>query len=238
MTTVSPSSMLRRVTMPSMGDVMVTWVRSYSAPSSDARSWRMRCAAPSTSTSRALELGLAQLHVGLCLLVDLAGDEAQRPEILLALEVLASDLQVDAGRLDRDLRLLVGRGGGLQGCLPPVDDGLQVLRVDLQEKLPGRDALAFVHRQARDPAPIVLALMSTESCGWMVPGRRDYRDEIAPPLDRLDVDLRGVGAFEQKVDGHERGAGQDYESTDEELSGHVQKPRFVRATAMISTMAA
>ena len=53
MTTVSPASMLRRVTTPSIGEVIVTWVRSYSALSSWARSCCTRCRAVPTSTVRA-----------------------------------------------------------------------------------------------------------------------------------------------------------------------------------------
>ena len=53
MTTVSPASMLRRVTTPSIGAVIVTCVRSYSALSSRARSCCTRCRAVATSTVRA-----------------------------------------------------------------------------------------------------------------------------------------------------------------------------------------
>ena len=183
-----------------------------------------------------LELGLAQLHVGDRLLVDFTGDETEGPEVRLPLQVLAGDFEVDAGRLYGDERLLVGRDGGFEGSLAAVDDRLEVLRVDLKQKLPGRDPLALVHRQARDPPHRPGAHVDRE-LRLNGAGRGDDRDEIAP-LDLLDVDFRRVGAFEQQVDGHERGAGQDYESTDEELSGHVQKPRFVRATAMISAMPA
>ena len=52
-TTVSPSSMLRRVTTPEMGEVIVTLVSSYRALSRLASSWRMRWAWVATSTSRA-----------------------------------------------------------------------------------------------------------------------------------------------------------------------------------------
>ena len=183
-----------------------------------------------------LELGLAKLDLGRRLLVDLAGDEAQRPQVRLPLQVLAGDLEVDAGGLHGDLRLLVGRGGRLEGRLAAVDDRLQVLGIDLQQELPGGDPFALVHREARDP-PHRAGAHVDRQLRLNGAGSGDYRDQVAP-FDRLDVHLRRVGALEQEIDGDERGAGEDDESPDEKLSRHVQKPRLVRSTAMIRAMPA
>ena len=49
---------------------------------------------------------------------------------------------------------------------------------------------------------MVLALMSTESFGSILPGRRDDRLETAP-LDRLHLHLRAGGPFEREVDVHQ-----------------------------------
>ena len=130
----------------------------------------------------------------------------------------------------------MGRCGGLEGRLTAVDDGLQVLRIDLEQKLSGRDPLPFIHRQTGDPAHRAGAHFDRQ-LRLDSAGRGDDRDEIAS-FDRLDVHLRRVGALEQQIDGDERDAGQDDESSDEQLSRHVQKPKFVRNTAMISAMPA
>ena len=59
MTAVSPSWMLRRVTMPSIGDSMRTLLRSYLALSSPARSWLMRAACAFTCFSRSCSVDSA-----------------------------------------------------------------------------------------------------------------------------------------------------------------------------------
>ena len=151
MTAVSPSWMMRFVTMPSIGDSIRTLLRSYCALSSVAFSCAMRRLCAAAVFSRSASEDSAPSRRSPPCRADRAC-ELLFPEVLLAFESLSQQLEL---RLPVSIdccicaeRHLVG----LQATRLPDRRALQRLGIDLQQELSLPDAVAFVHHQV-DHAP-------------------------------------------------------------------------------------
>ena len=117
--------------------------------------------------------------------------QAAFPELVLALEVLPREIERDTRLLDVGPRLLQRRPRGGHARLAALELSLERARIDLEQELAGAHALAFFHRETRDPShrvggDIDLALRLD------LARRGDDGFEIAD-AQRFHGDLRGVG---------------------------------------------
>ena len=169
-TTVSPSWMLRRVTMPSIGDSMRTLLRSYCALSSVGALLRDAARLRVAGLLALGERRLGDLHVVLRLVERFARRQLLLPELLLARRGSAAPARAARAPVSTACRICSSVDlGGLQRRGAAVDARPQRLRVDLQQELALLDAVAFVDREVRRRGPTVSALMLTSRFGWILP---------------------------------------------------------------------
>ena len=144
-----------------------------------------------------LEIAFANLDVRLRALQRFASRQAGRRQFRLAFQRLARDVELGAGALQADAGLLErGVRAGHRGDIAP-NGGFRVHRIDLQEKLSGADAVAFLDGELRDAAhglgADVHRLFRVD-----LARRRDDRFEIAL-LDGFDGDrYAGVTAARER----------------------------------------
>ena len=147
--TFSPTSTLRRVTMPSNGDsnracdsgVLAAHESGFLLP-------RLLFARLDFLLARP-QLGLADVDLGLHPLERFARRQTGLPEILLALQVLAGEFEARLRALELNPRLLEPRPCRGQSGLVAAHRALGVDRIDLQEELALLDAVAFVDGEPR-----------------------------------------------------------------------------------------
>ncbi len=132
----------------------------------------------------------------------LARRDALGPQIFLPREVLLPLVELHFRRLDRLPHLFERALGGLKRRAAVVHARAQRPRVDLQQELPFRDGVAFIHGEV-DDAPGGFRGDVDETLGLDLAGRRHNRFEIAR-FDRFDGDDERRLPLEVEVRADER----------------------------------
>ena len=185
-TAVSPSWMLRRVTMPAIGDSMRTLLRSNCALASCARSCPSRTSCVRTCFSRSTRADCAILTSFSARSSASRGVSCCFHSSCWRLRFCCATGQLHARRLDALPRLVERRFGALQRRLAALDARAQRPRIDLHQELSQRHAVAFVDGEIDDASRCVGADVD-EPLRLNLARRRDDRLEVAR-ADRLDRD--------------------------------------------------